>query len=330
MKNLKTYILTYAIVFLAGALIGEAILRYKGIQPVGNDRPEIEVSPGNQYFQKDSLLGYRHLAGKFEVTLKKEYTFTTTHDSNGLRITHPLAERKDSLPQTWLMGCSFTHGWSVNDEETFAWQLQKELPSSKIVNFGMNGLGTIHAYLQLQRAFEAAQRRPEKVVILYADFHKERNTFSLARRRAVARWNFLGSLTQPYARIKNGKFNILQADKVEYNTWWLAEQSSLISFIQSKADAFSDAKIDGTAVTQALLLEIKSLCENQNIDLLIANIWKEGAEEIKAFCEKQEMDFVDISVDLSQAKMTNMPYDGHPSAKAHRIFSDKLLSHVTQ
>jgi len=213
MKNLKNYILSYTIIFAIGAIVGEFVLRAKGIQPVNSDRPAIQVSPGNQYFQKDSILGYRHLAGQYNVTLKENFTFRTTHDSNGLRITHLLSENKDSLPQIWLMGCSFTHGWSVADTATFAWQLQSKLENHKIVNFGMNGLGTIHSYLQLKKQLEHGIL-PKKVIVAYADFHKERNTFSLARRTAVARWNFLGSHTQPYARINDGNLEIKQADKV--------------------------------------------------------------------------------------------------------------------
>jgi hypothetical protein len=62
------------------------------------------------------------------------------------------------------------------------------------------------------------------------------------------------------------------------------------------------------------------------VDLLIANIWKDGTEEIQAFCKKQNLEFLDIAVDLDQAGMNNMPYDGHPSAKAHQIYTDKLLT----
>ena len=86
-KKLKYYVLSYSIIFLIGAIIGEVILRYKNIKPLGSDKPEIEVSPGNRYFKTDSILGYHHLAGKFEVTLKKTYQFTTTHNKTGLRIT---------------------------------------------------------------------------------------------------------------------------------------------------------------------------------------------------------------------------------------------------
>ncbi len=322
-KKLKYYILSYSIIFLIGAFIGEGVLRYKGIQPLGSDQPAIKVSPGDRYFKTDSVLGYHHLAGKFEVTLKETYQFTTTHNEAGLRITAPLEAEKDSLPQIWIMGCSFTHGWSVNDDETYPWLVQKELPAYNVVNFGMNGLGTIHALLQLERALKTGNL-PKKVVLAYAGFHKERNTFSNARRRAVARWNFLGSLTQPYARIENDELVIKKADKVEYRSWWLAEQSSLISFIQAKVDGIKDKKIDQTAITDQLLLKIKTLTDQHNIELIIANIWMDGETEIANFCKKNQITFTNIAVDLSKYGRTNMPYDGHPSAKTHQMYANEL------
>ena len=322
-KKLKYYVLSYSIIFLIGAIIGEVILRYKNIKPLGSDKPAIEVSPGNRYFKTDSILGYHHLAGNFEVTLKKNYQFTTTHNETGLRITAPIDTQQDSLPQIWIMGCSFTHGWSVNDAETYPWLVQKQLPAYKIVNFGMNGLGTIHSLLQLERSLKTGNL-PKKIVLAYADFHKERNTFSNARRRAVARWNFLGSLTQPYARLENGKLVIKKADKVEYRSWFLAEQSSLIAFIQAKVDDFKDQKIDNAAITEQLLLRIKKLTDQHKVDLVIANIWMDGEAEIAAFCEKNQITYTDIAVDLSKYGRTNMPYDGHPSAATHQMYADKL------
>ena len=333
MKNwqtLRNYLLTYTIIFLIGAVIGEFILRARGIRPIPQDRPSIRVTPGNTYYQKDTLLGYRHLAGQYDVTLKDKYTFRTTHDERGLRLTHPSksdALADSMLSEVWLMGCSFTHGWSVNDEETFAWQFQAAHPEMKVINFGMSGFGTIHSYLQLQRELLQG-RAPHTVVLAYANFHQERNILTYARRRTTARWNFLGTLTQPFARLDATEDTLVirAAEEVLYNEWWLSQYSSLAFYLQSKIDLLQDAAIekDATTISEALLLKVKMLCKQHDIRLVIANIWEEGEAEINTFCQQNAIEYTDISVNLAPTAMTNLPYDGHPSAKAHNIYAEKL------
>jgi hypothetical protein len=88
------------------------------------------------------------------VTLPGGYSFTVTHFPSKLRITHPLATYTDrrSKPEIWIMGCSFTHGWSLNDQDTYPWLLQARLPQYVVVNYGVEGYGTLHALLQLREA----------------------------------------------------------------------------------------------------------------------------------------------------------------------------------
>ncbi len=85
------------------------------------------IIDSSDIFKKDSILGYTHLPGKYYVTLNDNYTFVTTHKKNSLRITHPIADDSNYIDKSkiWIMGCSFTHGWSINDEETFAWLVQE-------------------------------------------------------------------------------------------------------------------------------------------------------------------------------------------------------------
>jgi hypothetical protein len=78
------------------------------------------------------------------VTLPNGYAFRVTHLPNTLRVPYPLATdaHARSKPEIWLFGCSFTHGWSLNDEETYPWVLQERLPMYEVVNYGAWRCGT--------------------------------------------------------------------------------------------------------------------------------------------------------------------------------------------
>src|SRR5262249_14741076 len=151
------------VLVLAFVTGGELILRARGFTPWQAD-PKVDlirVEPGSKFFQKHPVLGYAHIEGRFNITLrglsptkKNELQFTATHLPNTLRITRPLDTytSSDDREEVWIFGCSFTHGWSVNDDETFAWLLQKRFPEYNVVNFGVSGYGTVHSLLQFRDA----------------------------------------------------------------------------------------------------------------------------------------------------------------------------------
>jgi hypothetical protein len=141
------------------------------------------------------------------------YSFVVTHLQNTLRATQPIDNYSaaDEKPEIWIFGCSFTHGWSLNDEETYPWLLQQRFPDYQIVNFGVSGYGTIHSLFQYRDALR--MKRPRLAILAYARFHDERNTFARNWRKSIAPKNNMGALKIPYALLsKDGTLQYLDAD----------------------------------------------------------------------------------------------------------------------
>jgi hypothetical protein len=156
-KNFAFRLITYIIIpIVLSAGSAEIVLRVAGYKPWQIENVDVAVEPKGNFFTKDSELGYKHLPGKFKVTLNGNYSFNATHLNNSLRITHPLNTYNQSSkkPEIWILGCSFTYGWSLSDSETYAWLLQEKLPKYEIVNFGVNGYGTLHSFIQFKEALK--------------------------------------------------------------------------------------------------------------------------------------------------------------------------------
>src|SRR6185369_5022449 len=85
--------------------------------------------------------------------------------------TAPAAGRPDLL----LLGCSFTMGWAVNDDETWAWGLQALRPGVHVTNRAVIGFGTYHSLLMLEERLRAGDR-PAAVLYGYFYGHDERNS----------------------------------------------------------------------------------------------------------------------------------------------------------
>ena len=180
-------VITYCIFLIIVSLVfSEVLLRILKYAPWTLWSINVSVEPGNKFFIKHHTLGYTHLPGKFKVTLNDtSYSFNVTNLSNTLSITHPLNTypadpRKKEI---WIFGCSITQGWSVNDEDTYPWIVQENLPNYEVVNFGVGGYGTLHSLIQLQEALKE-RKKPELVVLAYGSCHDARNTFSRKRRKS--------------------------------------------------------------------------------------------------------------------------------------------------
>ena len=313
------YLVILAVVFVACA---EVVLRSKGIRPWQEYDVPIQVEPGGKFFQKHATLGYTHIPGRFTVTLGSGYSFNVTHLPNTLRITHPVDDYKEPnrKEEIWIFGGSYTHGWSINDEETFPWLLQEQFPEYEIVNFGVSGYGTIHSLIQFQEALETTT--PEIVILVHAGFHDERNTFSRARRKAVAPWNRLGPLIQPYARLdKDGELKYFIGD-VEYREIPLMEYLAFAHFIEITYNQLETDWLQSHAVSEALVVEMAELAKKHEVKFIVTNI--AGGDAMLDFAEKNGIANVDISEDISLPENNNLPHDPHPSAIANQKYADKL------
>ncbi len=125
------------------------------IHPVNNYRAVVTEIHGKKVTQKHPHIGYVPIANTSvtmqatqddSVLFKANYTF----DGQGRRITpvHPHAKTA-----VLLFGCSFTFGRGLNDTETMAWQLGKNLGESyQVYNFAYSGYGQHNALAIIEHA----------------------------------------------------------------------------------------------------------------------------------------------------------------------------------
>jgi hypothetical protein len=308
--------------------LAEVILRIKGGEPWQISPVDIIVEPGGTFTRKHATLGYTHLPGVFTVTLcRTSYSFTVTHLRNTLRVTHPISsyERDSSKKEIWIFGGSFTHGWSVNDEETFPWLVQEKFPNYEIVNFGVSGYGTIHSLIQLQEALRK-KNKPELAVLTYASFHDRRNIFSRSRRKEIAPWNKLGPLSHPYARIDRQGTLRFCASKMSYIEFPLMRYSTLMHQVENLYNEMEEYYFHGHEVSKVLIKEFSQVCARNGIKLVVAGIISDPLTlDMLEYCKREGILAVDISIELNH-KTLNYPHDGHPSPLGQKKYAQKVIS----
>ena len=313
------YLLILIILFVSAA---EVALRLKGYEPLHGPEVAVRVEPGGKLYQPHPTLGYTHIPGKFTVFFW-DTSYTATHLPNTLRVTHPIETYSDSQnkEEVWIFGCSFTHGWGLQDDETYPWLLQQRFPEYEIVNFGVGGYGSIHSLIQFREALKL--KTPRVAVLAYANFHDERNTFSRQRQKWVITGRSLGPIAQPYARF-DGSGNLqYKFAAVPYSEFPLMRYSALINFLETKYDQLEINLLHSHDVSKALVLEMATLAKEHQVKFIVAGIFASpGTRDMLNFAQAHGIANVDISVDLKVP--ANRLVDEHPSAIANRQFADKL------
>ena len=313
---------------LAATVVGEVVARARGLKPFAAQPPDIKVEPGGKLFRPLPEGGFGHFPGAFKVTLPTGWQFRVTHGTNGLRVTHPpLAPDANPRPELWLLGCSLTHGWSLNDEETYPWRVQAALPEFEVVNGGVSGHGTLHQRLLFEE-LRKLRSKPSVVVVAYGRFHDYRNTYVRLWQKGFAPYNRLPDLTYPFARLEHGAL-AYHAAPATYAEWPLQRQSALVHWLEQQANRWEESRVRSHEVSAALLANWANACAKEGIPFIVAGISSDAGPMLD-WCRAAGLRAVDIAVPLTEPGNTNAPHDGHPSAQANRVYAERLVASLRE
>jgi len=329
-KKILIYLVYLFLCVLLCASGAELLARMTGHQPWIVKQLNVKVEPGGRFYAKHPTLGYTAVPGQFKITLDNSYVFTVTNLSDSLRATHPpnSYSGQDTKPQIWIFGDSITYGWSVSDEETFPWLLQKDLSDYEVVNFGFMGYGTIHSLIQIREAFKR-RNKPKLVILNYASWQDVRNTFIRGRRKMLAIASSLGPVNQPYGELTKDGNLIISMDTIQYREFPLMRRSAFMNLIEETYDKYEERHVDSHSVTKSIVKEIADLCRSQGVQLILASITSDPTtSDMLEFVHKEGLKTVDMFVDLNVSANNNLPFDSHPSALAHRQYAQLLRSHL--
>ncbi|MFT4571266.1 MAG: hypothetical protein ACI8TX_001717 [Hyphomicrobiaceae bacterium] len=259
----------------------------------------------------DEVLGYRHRAGRFEVN-QSGLHFVLNHGDDTLRVTTggSLGGCHDDRPQIWILGGSFTHGWMVNDSESFPWIVQTDFPQYCVRNFGVSGYGAVNSLLQLEQELTAGEK-PALAVVAYGSFHDRRNVFSRERRKTLVPWSRVDFWPHPKASIdSDGALELAMVD-VEYSAFPGNRALVLANFIENAWNRFERILLREREVTLAILERIEGIAVEANFDVLIATLTQDSSTEaLLGVCRERGWSAVDISHDYFDPKLNTCPPTG--------------------
>jgi hypothetical protein len=227
------------------------------------------------------------------------------------------------------VGCSFTQGWAISDDETFAWKLQHGHPEVEFRNFGTAGYGTYQSLLVLERIFQGpVVDRPSMVIYGMISHHESRNVASNEWSWFLHVFNSM-DIDPPFCTLDASgtllrhppkcpwfhiplKRSLRTARVVEnaINRWRL--RPSLLSAAYRRG------------VTEKLLLEMNDLCRSYATDFVVAVLDMDDATRThySTFCRTNHIDFVNCIHPITpEWKVVG---DGHPNGAMNTLWADDV------
>ena len=314
-----------ALVLLAA--IAEVGLRLVGFGPWHESDATMVDDFGQRLWRPDDHLGFAHTTGKRQFTLAPGRHWVANLDERGHRRT-AVASAAGARPALWICGCSFAFGWSIDDEETMAWKLQEKLPDWRVVNLGLAGGSTVQVLLAIDEQL-AVDAPPKVVLYAYASFHDTRNTLSRDRQKAFAHRDPRGLGLPPYARLDEaGRVEIVR-DAPAFRPAPLMRWSAVAHFGERAYDNIELRLIPHADVTVALINQCRKRCEAVGSHFLVGGLTRDAdtAAMLKR-CGASGCETLLLAPAEDLPGMTNAPYDGHPSAKAHAYYAEQVLRYL--
>jgi hypothetical protein len=145
---------------LVGLGISEAALRLVASDLAG------EPTTGNQYlfYQFDPVLGWANKPGTKGVFKRKEFSYDVSINSDGLRGPERSRTKPDGVKRIAVLGDSFTWGIGASDDDLYVNLLEKKVPGSEVLNFGVSGYGPVHFHLLTEKVLAFS---PDAVVLSF-------------------------------------------------------------------------------------------------------------------------------------------------------------------
>ena len=305
--------------------VAEIVLRARGDQPFDPGDIDIRVDPGGKYQSGDPILGYRHLPGEYQITFPNGDSWKATHLPDTLRITRPLESYDTDRvgPEVWVLGCSFVHGWGLDDADTFPWKLQERLPDYTVRNFGVGGYSTLQSLLQFREALERGPK-PAVAALAYADFHDRRNTRLRVWKKATFGYVKFGTTAQPYVRLTRAGDLELSFDDGEYRDLFLSRHFALAARLDAAYARIEDRFYHSHQVSRRLVMEFAQTAREHGVPFIVAGLrGNRPTSSMLSYARKNGILAVDISVSLQEPGMT-IAFDQHPSARGTARYAEKL------
>jgi hypothetical protein len=307
------------------------------------------ISSVNNYYKTDTVVGFHFDPGKItaiehfergDTLYNTHYTILPDSDTHG--FAYPMrmgykAESGDS--EIVFMGCSFTLGEGLDDDQTLAYQYGRLTNTNTLIR-ACNGLGTHQVYTLFKEKY--SNRDNNGRVFVYSFFSQH-----LFRALGLYSWNIAGPRY------------VLAGDSLVNKGPWYRNRSSIsrlphyasflgtFTFIRDKLDEIvlndrlRKITAEDIAPMYAMIVDMAASIRRSGGKLIILD-WnapgvKTGSNIVDKDIEENKVakliapfrgQVLRVSAVIGSQPQFYIPHDGHPSALANKVLAQYLAQNI--
>lgn len=319
-----------ALAVTLGAIVTSLLAAEGTLRAMGYTPRHDAVNAGFASWAKpDAELGWVNGAGTWKAT--EPGNVPMTFDADGRRH-DPAGGKPGNLPRILVLGCSFTQGYGVADDQTYSHVVNQSLPSAELVNYGTGAYGSYQSRLRVNRYFSSPHENTPLVIYgLFFSHHF----------RDLAPMPWIQSLTMqdgsymvpPNMRVQSG--HVVESPGGPIGLWPLENRSATVALAHLGAITLANRVTGkmGWPVFQHGILEMQKTAAANKAKLLIVglvDVPNEYGEWLRAQ-RANGIDFVachhpDDGTDPS-LKVGGV---GHPSERLHRWWAACTLKALAE
>jgi hypothetical protein len=300
-----------------GLAAAELAARGLGFRPIPaevneNFRPDSEY--GWAVF--DPALGWRNKPGVSVSNEPGKASMTFWNDGRRSTRRDPAPQ---PLPQVLFVGCSFTQGYGVLDEETFPYRFAQTNPNWDVENFGTGGYGAYQSLLRMRDVFSRKVYAPRLVVYGYVDFHSYRDVAGYAWVKALR--NGKGEFFAPPS-VTVRQDQLVEHPLTIFPCWPGERESALVALAKNAylRLRFLSRLGDAEEATKLLLTEMRNLAVENGARFLVMEL-KTPPTSIQQYMDAHAIDSVDCLKLDPTVRLTSPDFRlggaGHPNQRVH-------------
>jgi hypothetical protein len=310
----------------------EVAVRLAGVTPI----PPYPADTGawSKLYIDDQHLGWQNRPGvKQSFRIKGEPPFTITILEDGGRATsNPPASRRNVLRRDLIfVGCSFTQGFALNDEETYAWKVQAALPNWNVHNFGVNSYGTCQSYMLLERLFERERLYNPVVIYGFFDAHEDRNVADYLWHYALSTASSTGNISLPSCMLDSSG-SIVFNELRPYPQFPLRQTLATIPIFEKLYAKLANASLASQKqrITEQSLIEMERLTAAQSglFGVLFFYAGEGQSKHYQQFLGKRGTPVIALNPSDRNNIGPLTKRDGHPNGRMTDLISEKVVQFV--
>lgn len=315
----------YVIIIFLILEVGLRVLGYFPYVPL--NRAEV------QFLEASSQLGWEHIPGSYKFAVNTwGDTMKFVIGEDKYRVTKPQPFEGKQKEEILFIGGSFTMGFGLKDDQTFAWKLQQQFPDVNIRNLGVGAYGTYQSLLVLENQLKRNEK-PKAVVYGFISHHRIRNVAEADWLNSISpeRKTDYPQLTLPYVTLGADGQLVRQEPARLFRVPFSNHLSSSYMIQRTINNIFSFSRMrDSNEVLELLFVELQQLCDKNNVPFYVSILDCDRAQlrKVNAVFEKHSIASIDCNVPLNETNIFRD--DGHPKEEVNDEWTRRISQRLVQ